>query len=137
MPFEFYSNLQRRIRAYLPRHMQTVGDFHFYCFISSSLFFLTILSPWMGWLGLTPVSWATGLGAAACGLLGYLRLRGLALTAASQWYQATLIVMILFSAWQMGGLASAAMVWLGIVPLLPWFTMSRRWTFAWLMLAFN
>ncbi|MEY2620451.1 MAG: hypothetical protein RIT26_271, partial [Pseudomonadota bacterium] len=30
MPFEFYSNLQRRIRALLPPQLQTIGDFHFF-----------------------------------------------------------------------------------------------------------
>jgi len=36
----------------------------------------------------------------------------------------------------MDGLSSPTMVWLGIVPLLPWFTLSRRWTYFWLSLAF-
>ena len=136
MPFEFYTNLQRRIRALLPPQLQTVGDFHFFCFTSCSLFFLGLLCPWMAFLGLTSIAWATGLGAVACTLIGRSRLQGLPLPHASQMYQATLLTLILFSTWQMGGLSSPAMVWLGIVPLLPWFTMSRRWTFVWLMAAF-
>ena len=136
MPFEFYTNLQRRIRALLPPQLQTVGDFHFFCFTSCSLFFLGLLCPWMAFLGLTSIAWATGLGSVVCTLIGRARLRGLPLPHASQLYQATLLTLILFSTWQMGGLSSPAMVWLGIVPLLPWFTMSRRWTFVWLMAAF-
>ncbi|MEY2659163.1 MAG: Sensory/regulatory protein RpfC [Pseudomonadota bacterium] len=136
MPFEFYSNLQRRIRALLPPQLQTVGDFHFFCFTSCSLFFLGLLCPWMAILGLTSISWATGLGSLACALIARARIQGLRLHLASQFYQATLLSLILFSTWQMGGLSSPAMVWLGIVPLLPWFTMNRRWTFAWLMAAF-
>ena len=136
MPFEFYSNLQRRIRAMLPPQLQTVGDFHFFCFTSCSLFFLGLLCPWMAILGLNSIAWATGLGALACTLIGRSRLKGMPLPLASQMYQATLLTLILFSTWEMGGLSSPGMAWLGIVPLLPWFTMSRRWTFAWLMAAF-
>lgn len=136
VPFEIYTNLQRRIRALLPGHLQTVGDFHFFCFTSCSLIFLCLLCPWMVILGLYRVAWALGLGAICCAIIGLARLRGLPLPYASQLYQATLLVLILFCTWQLGGLSSSAMVWLGIVPLLPWFTMSRRWTFAWLMAAF-
>ena len=53
MPAEFYSNLQRRVRGTLPKRLQTVGDFHFFCFISCSVFFLTLLTPWLVWLGLS------------------------------------------------------------------------------------
>lgn len=136
MPFEFYSNLQRRIRAMLPPQLQTVGDFHFFCFTSCSMFFLGLLCPWMAILGLNSIAWATGLGTLACTLIGRARWKGMRLPLASQMYQATLLTLILFSTWEMGGLSSPGMAWLGIVPLLPWFTMSRRWTFAWLMAAF-
>ena len=136
MPAEFYSNLQRRVRGTLPKRLQTVGDFHFFCFISCSVFFLTLLTPWLVWLGLSSVAWATGLSAALCALIGTARIQGLALPMASQAYQTTLLSVVLYSTWQMGGLSSPAMVWLGIVPLLPWFTMSRIWTFFWLTLAF-
>jgi signal transduction histidine kinase/CheY-like chemotaxis protein len=136
MPTSFYSNLQSRIRGLLPPRLQTVGDFHFFCFISCSTFFLGLLCPWMAWLGLTVIAKATGIAAVICALLGVARLRGLDLPIASQFYQTTLISVVLYSTWHMGGLSSPAMVWLGIVPLLPWFTMSRGWTFAWLMLAF-
>jgi signal transduction histidine kinase/CheY-like chemotaxis protein len=136
MPTSFYSNLQTRIRGLLPPRLQTVGDFHFFCFITCSTFFLSLLCPWMAWLGLAAIAQATGIAAVVCALIGLARLRGLALPIASQFYQSTLITVVLYSTWHMGGLSSPAMVWLGIVPLLPWFTMSRGWTFAWLMIAF-
>ena len=68
--------------------------------------------------------------------IGVMRVWGLTLTMASQLYQATLLVTVLYGSWQMNGLSSPTMVWLGIVPLLPWFTLSRRWTYFWLSLAF-
>ena len=136
MPAGYYARLQRRINATLPLHMQTTGDFHFSCFITCGLFFLGLLTPWFVWLGLGPIAWATGLSALACALIGWARVRGMALPRASQLYQTTLLCVVLYSGWHMGGLSSPAMVWLGIVPLLPWFTMSRRWTFIWLMIAF-
>ncbi len=136
MPTSFYSKLQSRIRGLLPLHLQTAGDFHFFCFTSCSAFFLGLLCPWLAWLGQSTIAQATGVSAVICALLGLARLRGLDLHLASQAYQTNLLGVVLYSTWHMGGLSSPAMVWLGIVPLLPWFTMSRGWTFAWLMLAF-
>ncbi len=137
MPVAFNVRLQRRIYMALPLHLQTVGDFHFFCFNVCGLFFLVLLTPWLVWLGLTPIAWATGWSALSCVLIGWARLRGAALPLVSQLYQTTLLTVVLYAAWHMGGLSSPAMVWLGIVPLLPWFTMSRRWTFIWLMIAFS
>ena len=136
MPTQFYTNLQRRIRSTLPADLQTVGDFHLFCFLSCSVFFMALLTPWLAWLGLASVAWATGISAALCGLIGLLRVWGLTLALASQMYQTTLLVTVLYGSWQMNGLSSPTMVWLGIVPLLPWFTLSRRWTYFWLSLAF-
>ncbi len=133
---KFYHNLQRHIRDSLPLHLQTMGDFHFFCFITCSIFFLTLLTPWMWVLGKPHVAIATGLTAVACMLLGTGRLFGLSLTTSSQLYQASLLGVILYGNWLLGGLNSSAMAWLGIVPLLPWFTLSRRWTYVWLGLAF-
>lgn len=136
MPVAFNVRLQRRIYLALPLHLQTVGDFHFFCFNACGLFFLILLTPWLLWLGLTPIAWATGWSALSCVLIGWARLKGAALPLVSQLYQSTLLAVVLYAAWHMGGLSSPAMVWLGIVPLLPWFTMSRRWTFIWLSIAF-
>ena len=136
MPVAYYVRLQRRINAALPLHLQTVGDFHFFCFNTCGLFFLVLLTPWLAWLGLTETAWATAWSAVSCALLGWARLRGVALDVVSQFYQLTLLSVVLYASWHMGGLSSPTMVWLGIVPLLPWFTMTRRWTFIWLMIAF-
>jgi signal transduction histidine kinase/CheY-like chemotaxis protein len=82
------------------------------------------------------VAWTTGLATIVCALIGAGRIAGVPLTTSSQLYQVTLLSLVLYSSWLMGGLNSPAMAWLGIVPLLPWFTMSRRWTSVWLGLAF-
>ena len=133
---KFYNNLQRQIRDALPLRLQTVGDFHFFCFITCSIFFLALLTPWMLLLGKTSVAVTTGVTAFVCALLGAGRIAGLTLTASSQMYQATLLGVVLYGNWLLGGLNSPAMAWLGIVPLLPWFTLSRTWTHVWLGLAF-
>lgn len=36
----------------------------------------------------------------------------------------------------MGGVSSPAMVWLGIVPILPFFVVSRKWGFFWIFITF-
>ena len=71
MPVAFNVRLQRRIYMALPLHLQTVGDFHFFCFNVCGLFFLVLLTPWLVWLGLTPIAWATGWSALSCVLIGW------------------------------------------------------------------
>jgi signal transduction histidine kinase/ActR/RegA family two-component response regulator len=132
-----YNNLQKQIRGSLPLRLQTVGDFHFFCFITCSIYFLLLLTPWMLLLDKPSVAWTTGVTAIVCLLLGASRIAGLKLTTSSQLYQATLLGVVLYGNWLLGGLNSPAMAWLGIVPLLPWFTLSRLWTYVWLGLAFS
>jgi signal transduction histidine kinase/CheY-like chemotaxis protein len=51
-------------------------------------------------------------------------------------YQTTLMWGILFNAYYSGGVASPVMSWMGIVPILPLFTVSRRWSYMWLFISF-
>jgi signal transduction histidine kinase/ActR/RegA family two-component response regulator len=51
-------------------------------------------------------------------------------------YQATLMWGTIFNAYYSGGVASPVMVWMGIVPILPLFTVSRKWSYAWLIVSF-
>jgi len=75
MPTQFYTNLQRRIRSTLPADLQTVGDFHLFCFLSCSVFFMALLTPWL--------AWSAGVSATVCGLIGVMRVWGLTLTMSS------------------------------------------------------
>jgi signal transduction histidine kinase/CheY-like chemotaxis protein len=43
---------------------------------------------------------------------------------------------ILYNAYYSGGVASPVMVWMGVVPILPLFTVSRRWSYIWLIASF-
>lgn len=43
---------------------------------------------------------------------------------------------ILYNAYYSGGVASPVMVWMGVVPILPLFTVSRRWCYIWLIASF-
>jgi signal transduction histidine kinase/CheY-like chemotaxis protein len=43
---------------------------------------------------------------------------------------------ILYNAYYSGGVASPVMVWMGVVPILPLFTVSRRWSYIWLVTSF-
>jgi signal transduction histidine kinase/CheY-like chemotaxis protein len=44
---------------------------------------------------------------------------------------------ILYNAYYTGGIMSPVMVWMGIVPILPLFTVSRRWSYGWLVISFS
>lgn len=51
-------------------------------------------------------------------------------------YQSSLMWCILYNAYYSGGVASPVMVWMGVVPILPLFTVSRRWSYFWLIASF-
>ena len=52
-------------------------------------------------------------------------------------FQTTLMWGIIYNAYFSGGVSSPVMIWMGIVPILPLFTVSRRWSYAWLFISFS
>lgn len=52
-------------------------------------------------------------------------------------FQTTLLWGIIYNAFYSGGVSSPVMIWMGIVPILPLFTVSRRWSYAWLVISFS
>ena len=69
------------------------------------------------------------------GLLALWR-AGVSIPWLQSFFQATLLSIILYNAYYTGGVASPVMVWIGIVPILPLFTVSRRWSYVWLVISF-
>jgi signal transduction histidine kinase/CheY-like chemotaxis protein len=131
-----YIKLQRQIRLWMPPSENWLADFHFYCFTSCSILFMVPLSLVFWFIGLPEL--AVGLALSAAGVTATLILRKMetSLFVCTQFYQAILVGIVVFGSWKLGGLSSSGMVWLGIVPILPWFVMSRGWTLTWLILCF-
>ena len=61
---------------------------------------------------------------------------GVSLTWVQFFFQSIVVGGICFSTYHTGGLSSPVMMWMGIVPILPLFTVSRRWSYAWLFFSF-
>jgi hypothetical protein len=134
------SNLNHRLLIRLKRRMpigkRSERDIFFLSFTLSAIVFLV------------PISIA--LQCAQLHASALTAISGLALVSACIWiwkntayiktalllYEGTLLALVLVNAHLMGGVTSPVMVWLGIVPLLPLFIASLKWTYAFLGLAF-
>jgi signal transduction histidine kinase/ActR/RegA family two-component response regulator len=128
----FYSNIRNK----LPRNLRTVEDFYFLSFSASAVFCLMLLSPLLIYAGQWRAGWSSGLCALLITACLALWRAGIPIPWVQIGYQATLMWVILFNAYYSGGVASPVMVWMGIVPILPLFTVSRRWSYAWLIITF-
>lgn len=120
----------------MPIGKRSERDIFFLSFTLSAIVFLVPISIALQWAQLH----ASALTA----------ISGLALVSACIWiwkntayiktalllYEGTLLALVLVNAHLMGGVTSPVMVWLGIVPLLPLFIASLKWTYAFLGLAF-
>jgi len=136
MAIDFKRGLYSNIRSKLPVHLRSVEDYYFLSFSVSAVLWLILLSPLLIYAGQWRPGWSSGLCAlliSAC--LGLWR-AGIPIPLVQIGYQATLMWGILFNAYHSGGVASPVMIWMGIVPILPLFTVSRRWSYAWLMISF-
>jgi signal transduction histidine kinase/ActR/RegA family two-component response regulator len=136
MAIDFKRGLYSNIRNKLPHNLRSVEDYYFLSFSVSAVLCLVLLSPLLIYAGQWRPGWSSGLCAlliSAC--LGLWR-AGIPIPLVQIGYQATLMWGILFNAYHSGGVASPVMIWMGIVPILPLFTVSRRWSYAWLIISF-
>ena len=95
-----------------------------------------LLSPLLIYAGQWRPGWSSGLCALLISACLALWRAGIPIPLVQIGYQATLMWGILFNAYHSGGVASPVMIWMGIVPILPLFTVSRRWSYAWLIISF-
>jgi signal transduction histidine kinase/CheY-like chemotaxis protein len=126
----------------LPRHLRSFEDYFFFSFMVASIMILALTTPLLVYIGLwqpmgpwRPV-WSTSL--CALVILGLLALwrAGLSIPWLQNFFQATLLTIIFYNAYYTGGVTSPVMVWIGLVPVLPQFIVSRRWSYIWLIIAF-
>jgi len=136
MALNLKRGLYSGIRSKLPPHLRSVEDYYFLSFSVSAIFCLMLLSPLLAYSGQSRPAWSSAL----CGLLlaGCLALWriGISIPWVQIFYQVTLMWGILYNSYYSGGVASPVMVWMGIVPILPLFTVSRKWSYAWLIVSF-
>jgi signal transduction histidine kinase/CheY-like chemotaxis protein len=136
MTIDFKRGLYSNIRNKLPHSLRSVEDYYFLSFSVSAVFCLVLLSPLLIYVGQWRPGWSSGLCALLISACLALWRAGIPIPLVQIGYQATLMWGILFNAYHSGGVASPVMIWMGIVPILPLFTVSRRWSYAWLIISF-
>lgn len=124
------------IRHSLPKNLRSIEDFYFLSFTVSSVVCLAFLSPLLAYTEQFRPAWTSAL----CGVfilfcIGLWRI-GIAIKWVQIIYQSILMWCILYNAYYSGGVSSPVMVWMGVVPILPLFTVSRRWSYIWLITSF-
>jgi signal transduction histidine kinase/CheY-like chemotaxis protein len=125
------------IRKKLPLQSRSIEDFYFFSFSVSAIFWLLILAPLFAYIDEYRAAWSSLL-SAVCITFSFILWRlGISIPWAQFIYQTTLMWGILFNAFYTGGVTSPLIVWIGIVPILPLFTVSRRWCYIWLIISFT
>lgn len=125
-----------RLRRLLPSGLRSDRQYFFFTFFFFGTFFLLPLSLWLHHLGRVEAGLSSLLCAVALIVIGGLWFKGLSLVWAHMAYQTVLMTTVLYNVVIDGGVSSSMMAWLSIVPLLPLFTLSRRWAVFWLTFAF-
>jgi signal transduction histidine kinase/CheY-like chemotaxis protein len=137
MQIHFKRSFYSRIRSKLPIHLRSIEDFYFLSFSLSAIFWLLVLSPLFAASGQDRASWSALLMALLIAFSLCLWRLGVGIPWTQCIYQAALMWGIIYNAFYSGGITSSVMVWMGIVPILPLFTVSRRWSYAWLIISFT
>ena len=134
---DFQRGLFVSIRRKVPPHLRSIEDYYFFSFAASAIFFLSLLTPFLALSGQNRLAASAGLCTVLISLCLALWRMGVAIPWVQMIYQTTLMGAILYNAYYSGGVASPVMVWMGIVPILPLFTVSRRWSYVWLTISFS
>ncbi len=134
---DFQRGLFVSVRRKVPPKLRSIEDYYFFSFAASAIFFLSLLTPFLALSGQNRLAASAGLCTVLISLCLVLWRMGVAIPWVQMIYQTTLMGAILYNAYYSGGVASPVMVWMGIVPILPLFTVSRRWSYVWLTISFS
>lgn len=137
MAFDLKRGIYSGVLRKLPLHLRSIEDYYFLWFSVSAVFCLLLLSPLLAYTEQWRPAWSSALCAVLLTCCLGLWRWGIPIPWVQLGYQATLMWGILYNAYYTGGVMSPVMVWMGIVPILPLFTVSRRWSYAWLIISFS
>ena len=124
-------HLKRRIYTglmrMLPRNQRTSQHFYFVNFSVSAIVCLALTLPAFYYGDLLRPFWSSLVFISILLFLLVLWWRRVSLFWLQGAFHLSLLWIILYNAYYTGGITSPLMVWMGVVPILPLFTMSRRW----------
>lgn len=123
-------------RRRLPPRLRNNENFYFFMFCVSCVFFLFLLTPFFLSINQIRPAWSGALASVLVIIVLALWHKGTPLVWCQMAYQSTLLWLIVYNSYFTGGVTSPTLVWLGIVPILPLFTVSRSWCYFWLFVSF-
>jgi len=111
---------------------------HFYFLLNSlgAVVFLIPIGPLMFWLQNPYAGWSCSLSAVLLSANLVMWRQGVSLVWVHAIYQTTLMFLIYFNAAMTYGVSSSMLVFMGVVPMLPVFTVGRNWAIFWVLLSF-
>lgn len=136
MPVDYKRVVFTVARRQLPRRLRNNENFYFFMFCVSCVFFLFLLTPFFLSINQLRPAWSGALAGVLVTFVLFLWYRGASLVWCQIGYQSTLLWVIVFNSYYTGGVTSPTLVWLGIVPILPLFTVPRSWCYFWLFVSF-
>ena len=130
--YRFYLWVLRKF----PPHLRSSQHFYFLINSLCAVGFLIPIAPLMLWLQNTQAGWSCALSALVLSANLVLWRQGLSLVWVHAVHQTTLMVLIFYNAAFTNGVGSSMLVFMGVVPILPVFSVGRAWAVFWVLISF-
>ena len=130
--YRFYLWVLRK----LPTSLRSSQNFYFLLNSLGAVVFLIPIGPLMLWLQNPYAGWSCALSAVLLSANILMWRKGLSLVWVHAIYQTTLMVLIFFNAAFTYGVGSSMLVFMGVVPILPVFSVGRLWAVFWVLVSF-
>ena len=130
--YRFYLWVLRK----LPPSLRSSQNFYFLLNSLGAVVFLIPIGPLMFWLQNPYAGWSCSLSAVLLSANILMWRKGLSLVWVHAIYQTTLMFLIYYNAAMTYGVSSSMLVFMGVVPMLPVFTVGRNWAIFWVLLSF-
>jgi len=130
--YRFYLWVLRK----LPPRLRSTQNFYFLLNSFFAVVFLVPIGPLMLWLQNPYAGWSCSAAAVVLSANILLLRKGLSLLWVHGIYQTVLMFLIYYNAAMTYGVSSTMLVFMGVVPMLPVFTVGRAWALFWVLLSF-
>jgi len=130
--YRFYLWVLRK----LPPRLRSTQNFYFLLNSFFAVVFLVPIGPLMLWLQNPYAGWSCSAAAVVLSANILLLRKGLSLLWVHGIYQTVLMFLIYYNAAMTYGVSSTMLVFMGVVPMLPVFTVGRAWALFWMLLSF-
>lgn len=130
--YQFYLWVLRK----LPPRLRSSQNFYFLLNSLGAVVFLIPIGPLMLWLQNPYAGWSCSISALILLVNIFVWRKGLSLVWVHAIYQTVLMFLIYYNAAMTYGVSSSMLVFMGVVPMLPVFTVGRNWAIFWVLLSF-